>query len=190
MRRRLAVAFVVVASLATGCFFDSQAGRRPARFHAGPNMRSLNVPVADRGSGPTARTATSPSPSSDREMLSATSASLQFTMQTSVHTYLGGEAETGRMERAGSNFAGAYGIAGMEHLLGPISVGAELAAGWRGLRYEFGDEEEDRFIMEPRVRTQLWFAKQWTLGASVGTRIGTEAEWMAGFYLGIHSQRF
>jgi hypothetical protein len=58
------------------------------------------------------------------------------------------------------------------------------------LRYEEGGGQENRLILEPRVRAQLWIAEQWTLGGAIGARIGTQGEWMGGLYLGVHSHRF
>jgi hypothetical protein len=187
MTRGLAFA-VIAGALATGCLFDKQIDR-PARFYAGPNMRAINPPVAGEGdAASTARSTAAPPASSDR--LSAVSASLQFTMAMAHHMYAGGEVETGRLETPGSNLAGGYAIIGGEHATRLGSLGVELAAGWRGLRYDSDDENDNRLILEPRVRGQLWFANQFTLGGAVGARLGSEGEWMAGVYLGVHSHAF
>lgn len=188
MLRVLAIA--TVAWLATGCLFDRSIGTRPARFHAGPNARSMMVPITPDGGRPPASTfaASTPAPEKQNARLSAYTASFQFTMKSQrAPIYLGGEAETGRMDIDGSNFAGAYGIAGTEHASSLGSIGVELAAGWRGLRFSFGDDNHDSFLFEPRVRGQLWIADQFTLGATAGALVGTEREWMAGVYLGVHS---
>lgn len=181
--------------MASGCLLDSQAGRRPARFHVGPNTRAMSVPTepapdAASSTGGVAKSSTSTG--SDEQELSATSIAMQFTMATSYALYAGIEAETGRLDVRGSNLAGAYAVVGLEQPLGFGSVGAELAAGWQGVRYHFGDEDHDTLVAEPRLRGQLWIAEQWTLGATLGARLagGLNDGWMAGAYLGVHSHRF
>lgn len=177
----------------SGCLLDPQVGNRPARFHIGPNTRAVSVPTPDpdaRQPFGAARSSTSTAP--DEQQLSATSVSMQFTMATSYPLYTGIEAETGRLHLPGSNFAAAYGVVGLEQHLGFGSVGAELAAGWQGVRYTSGDEEHNTLVAEPRLRGQLWIAEQWTLGATLGARLtdGLSDDWMAGAYLGVHSHRF
>ena len=187
---------VVVIGLATGlaagCMLDPHAGHRPARFHAGPNTRAVSVAPTDDGSprGNTASRGVIPPEAAPH--VSATSVSMQFTMAMPYWIYTGVEAETGRLSTAGSNFAGAYAIVGLHQELPLGGLGAELAAGWQGIRYERGGDQHDSLVLEPRLRAQLWIAEQWTLGASVGARLGHEREgdWMAGAYLGVHSQRF
>jgi hypothetical protein len=183
------VAIACVAWCATGCLFDRSIGKRPARFYAGPNARNIVVPITqDPVGGPSTTFAGStPAPEKSNTRLAAYTASFQFTMASKHMFYLGGEAEAGRLEADGSNFAGAYGILGGEHRSGFGSIGAELAGGWRGLRFTYGDDDHDRFLLEPRVRGQLWIADQFTLGAAAGAVLNGHGEWMAGVYLGIHS---
>jgi hypothetical protein len=179
----------IVGVLATGCFWERKVDR-PARFNAGPNMRAVNIaPSQDDGPPGAARSTTASESSPHR--VQATTAALQFTMSMGHKVYAGGEAETGKLALPGSWFAGAYGIVGAEHMTGRGALGVELAAGWRGVRYSLdADDDEDVLVLEPRVRAQLWFAEQWTLGGAVGTRVGAEGEWMAGVYLGVHSAAF
>ena len=186
---------IVVGGVMSGCFLDPRAGYRPARFHVGPNTRVMSVPpdAEASGGGATGAASRSTSPSEpDAPQLSATSVSMQFTMAAPRWFYAGIEAETGRLERRGSNLAAAYGIVGFEQAVPLGSLGAELAAGWQGVRYQSGDDEHDSLVVEPRVRGQLWIAEQWTLGATLGARLGGDQgdDWMAGAYLGVHSHRF
>src|SRR5690349_8380455 len=182
------VAIACVAWLATGCLFDRSIGTRPARFNAGPNTRSVVVPITQNPGAPPATTFASSTPEPEKldTRLAAITASFQFTMAVRG-LYLGGEAETGRLEADGSNFAGAYGIVGAEHMNGFGSIGAELATGWRGLRFELGDDDHNALIFEPRVRAQMWIGEQFTLGAAAGAVVGEHGDWMAGVYLGVHS---
>ncbi|MBP8808278.1 MAG: hypothetical protein KBG48_09720 [Kofleriaceae bacterium] len=186
----------LVGALASGCLFDPQAGKGPARFHVGPNARSLSVPASEPSATAAASAAgqrsASPAPSSGEQHLSANSVALQFTMATAYGFYAGAEAETGRLGQPGSNLAVASAIVGVDQDLGFGSVGAELAVGWQSVRYDRGDQEHGAMVGEPRIRGQVWIAEQWTLGAAVGTRLSRERsdEWMAGAYLGVHSHRF
>ncbi len=181
--------------MGSGCLLDPHAGRRPARFHLGPNTRALSVPTAPdpgpvRPGGGAARSATSPEP--DAQQLSAGSIAMQFTMATAYPLYTGIELETGRLDLPHSNFAAAYAVVGLDQTLGFGSIGAELATGWQSLRYHSGDLEHESLVAEPRLRGQLWIAEQWTLGATFGVRMAGEHDddWMAGAYLGVHSHRF
>lgn len=176
-----------VGLLGTGCLFDHDLGRRPARFYAGPTLRAVNAAAAPDAPTRAARVASEP-PASERR--SAVTASLQFTMRTAFHTYAGGELEEGRFAVKGSNLAGAYGVVGTDHSLGFGSLGVELVAGWRGARYFLGDVDHDELVVEPRVRGQLWISEQWTLGGSFGARLGGAGEWMAGLTIGVHSHTF
>ena len=182
----------LAGAMVSGCLLDPQAGKRPARFHVGPNTRAVSVPTAPDAAQPIGAARSSTSTDPDEQQLSATSIAMQFTMATSHLLYTGIEAETGRLELPRSNFAGAYAVVGLEQRLGFGAVGAELAAGWQGLRYNSGDEEHDTLVAEPRLRGQLWIAEQWTLGATLGARLtgGRNDDWMAGAYLGVHSHRF
>jgi hypothetical protein len=186
--RMRVLALACVAVVATGCLFDRSIGTRPARFNAGPTARSLVVPITPDGGAPPANTfaGSTPAPEKVDTRLEAITASLQFTMNVRG-IYLGGEAETGKLEADGSNFAGAYGIAGIEHNNRFGVVGAELAAGWRGLRFSYGDDDHNSMLIEPRVRAQMWIGDQFTLGAAAGAVVGGHGDWMAGIFLGVHS---
>ena len=186
----------LAGALASGCLLDPQAGKGPARFHVGPNTRTLSLPASEPSATPAAGDAgqrsASPAPSPGEQQLSANSVAMQFTMATPYAFYAGVEAETGRLGQPGSNLAVASAIVGVDQELGFGSVGAELAVGWQSVRYDRGDQEHGALVGEPRIRGQVWIAEQWTLGAAVGTRLSRERsdEWMAGAYLGVHSHRF
>ena len=192
MTRGLALA-VVIGVLASGCLLDRSLGYRPARFQVGPNMRAVNMAGGGGAlaSPTTSARSSTPTGESSTTHASAVSAALQFTMQTARHTYVGGEVETGTIGGIeGSNLAGAYGVVGGETTTGFGSLGVELATGWQGLRRNWDSDSDDRLIFEPRVRGQLWVAEQWTIGGSVGARLGGGGEWVGGIYIGVHSHRF
>ena len=122
----------------------------------------------------------------------AVTTSLRFTGKTRWNTFLGVEAETGKLlgiQR--SNIAGAYGVAGIRSDLGRLRIAAELVAGRRWVRYEVLHAADASVLMaEPRVRGDLWLAPQVTIGGAVGATIGDRSVWMAGIYIGLHSFEF
>lgn len=179
--KRVAVLLVL---LSTACVFD-RAKDRPTRLRLGGATRAL---AAAPASGVALRQV-SPTPQAPA-LTDAHTGVGQFTQRFLGVLYAGGELETGRMNVPRSNFAGAYGVLGMEQPLGPGSLGVELVAGWRGLRVGSLENEEHFFVAEPRVRGELWIGDQFSLGAALGTTLDERGSWMVGLNLGIHSSAF
>lgn len=175
---------VLLALVTTACVFD-RAKDRPTRLRIGAATRELASPSAPP---PVLRQVVQ-----TQEPPALTGAQTgvgQFTQRFLGVLYAGGELETGRMNVASSNFAGAYGVVGMEQAVGPGSLGLELVAGWRGLRVGSLENEQNFFVAEPRVRGELWIGEQFTLGAALGTTLDQRGSWMLGVNLGIHSSAF
>jgi hypothetical protein len=175
--------WIVVAVVAAGCALDKHRYERPARLQIGANARSF--------AGPPARDVTfretQPSPPSPEA--GATGAG-RFTMGTRYHAYFGGELETGAfVDRKRSNIAGAYAVGGLESASRYGALAVEVVGGWRALRYDGSAPTHHQAIVEPRLRGQLWLSSQLTFGAAIGTTLGHDA-WMAGVYLGVHSNGF
>lgn len=104
---------------------------------------------------------------------------------------MGGEAETGRFAgQDGSNIAGGYAVAGARAPLRLGALSAELAGGWRSLRDSIDAPDHSMYILEPRVRGELWLNPQLTLGAAAGAEVGGQHAWMAGVYIGVHSHDY
>lgn len=184
MQRALSLALLFVAA----CAFDPQRAIRPARFTVGMNAQRIATPAPPTDPGVAARTTdggAQPAASSNAVAMSG-----QFTMATRDHLYLGGEVEAGRLAEPGSNLAGAYGIVGAEGASRIGSLGVELATGWRGVRYTLDSDDVNDAIVQPRVRGQLWVSPQVTLGAAAGATLVGDRSWMAGVYLGVHSNLF
>ena len=167
--------------LITGCAFDSKRFDRPARLQLGASTRSFSTPptsnVALRETQPDAAT----------ERHGAGAATIQFTMEANELLYAGGELEAGALATRGSSYGGAYAIGGLQHRLGIGVIGAELAAGYRTMRASTTTDNVDSIVTEPRVRGQLWINPQVSFGAVAGATLGEHPVWMAGLYLGIHS---
>lgn len=159
------------------------------QLEVGLNTRHFAATAAQEGVA--FRTATGASTPGLPEGTALTT-SLRFTGRTRFNTFLGVEGEVGEMMgRAGSNVAGAYGVAGVRSDLGALRIGAELVAGRRWVRYALdGAEDPTLMIVEPRVRADLWLASQLTLGAAAGATLGERSVWMAGVYVGFHSQPY
>jgi hypothetical protein len=183
MRRCLVLAAIVCVST-LGCSFDRHRHDRPARFLLGTNARDLAT-----SSGAVALRTGSPTEVAPLGQ-EARTVSGQFTMATRYHGYAGVELEAGTLDVHGSNFGGAYGVLGAEHLSRFGSLGVELVSGWRGLRHGLGEDDVNTFVAEPRVRGQLRIADQVTAGAVAGATLGEQGAWMAGIYLGFHSRAF
>jgi len=182
---------VLLGGLVGGCVLDPWAVR-PTRAQIGPQMRSINVPGAQPISGSVQSTAAGePEPTAARpsERSAAASIDLQFTTRFGHQLYVGAEGEAGKASADDADIGGAYAIVGIERASKVGSVGAELATGWRGLRIP-NDHTINRFLLEPRVRGQIWIAEQWSLGGTVGAGFGNSTEWMAGVFLGLHSNAF
>jgi hypothetical protein len=80
------------------------------------------------------------------------------------------------------------------------ALGIEAAAGARSVRYAFDSAYHDcnqtttitttNAIVEARARAELWLGPWITAGATVGTSVISQGDWLAGVYLGVHSQAF
>src|SRR3954468_19690735 len=129
-----------VALASSACALDgSHRLERPARFSVGVNSRQLSVqPHPD---GTLARSTLPPDGADTTMPTSATTADFQFTMATRHATYLGIEAEAGTLGPAGSNYAGGYGVPGIESVSPYGSLGAELVAGRRWLRADIDSDD-------------------------------------------------
>ena len=123
----------------------------------------------------------------------AVSTSLRFTGRAPFNTFLGVEGEAGTLlGHHGSNLAGAYGVVGARGELSRIRLAVETVAGRRWVRYGLDGLRSDpaTWVVEPRVRADLWLGSQVTLGAAVGATLGDRSVWMAGVYLGFSSSDF
>lgn len=162
---------------------------RPMQLELGLNTRHYAASAPEQG---VAFRSSVGEPETGQPEGTAVTTSLRFTGKTRYNTFLGVEAEMGAMlGRAGSNVAGAYGVAGLRNDLGALRLAAELVAGRRWIRYDLdGGTDPTRMVAEPRVRADLWLAPQVTLGGAVGATLGDDAVWMAGIYVGLHSQPY
>jgi hypothetical protein len=184
---------VALAIVLSGCAYSSYKDR-PARFNVGVTTRQIATPTTGDANQVAFRTRPSSTPptseTADTETHKAIMGSAQFTMQTAWHTYLGGEVEAGVLDTTGSSAAGMYGVGGIESPLGFGKIGAELAAGYRTMRYSTQSEDIGKYLVEPRLKAELWISDQFTFGATLGGTLEDHPVWMAGIYLGVHSHAF
>lgn len=179
-------AWVVVFALATtGCMLDKRREDRPARIRFGVTTHRVSSEAGEqlsaRGAEPMPTTKAAPS--------SAITGSAQFTMAWRGPVYLGIEAEGGMMSRAGSNFAGGYGVIGAESASGLGSLAVEVVAGRRWMRQDADSPDVASFALEPRLRAQFWLSEQLTFGAAIGAT-PIDRSFMAGVFVGVHSSVF
>ncbi|HLL25260.1 MAG TPA: hypothetical protein VK427_24160, partial [Kofleriaceae bacterium] len=101
------IAAIVIGLMFTACAFDPAREKRPARLLLGANARGL---AGSTASNIAARGEVA-APTSTPEVASgAITGSGQFTMRYGRVLRLGIELEEGRLDTAGSNYAGAYGV--------------------------------------------------------------------------------
>jgi len=186
MHRSAALVVVLLATTASA----GPRGERAMQLEVGINTRhyaaaSHDADVAFRGD-------MSVPEDPSLEAGNALTTSLRFTGKARWNTFLGIEAEAGKLLGVEhSNLAGAYAVSGMRHDVGPLRIAAELVAGRRWVRYEvLHKSDAATWIAEPRVRGDLWLAPQLTVGGAVGATIGDRSVWMAGVYIGLHSFDF
>lgn len=180
------LALALVGATLVGCAFDPYRNKRPARLLLGANARHFAAPlrseVAFRDTTPPAKEMTVPH--------EAAAATAQFTMGMRHDLYIGGELEAGMLDEPGSSLGAAYGVFGYDHRFAAGSIGAELATGWRSVRYSTDAEDLSKTIVEPRLRAQVWLSEYATLAATGGFTLGDQAVWMAGVSIGLHSSSF
>jgi hypothetical protein len=180
MSRRLAIA--LVALLASPGW--AERGEPGVHFEIGFNTRQFSPPSDDMVALRTI------GPADPENSGSAVTASFRFTRHLRWQTFVGFEAETGMLAASGSNVGGAYGVTGARGVLGPVTLLAELASGRRWTRHELHGPDLGRWVLEPRVRAELWMHPRFTLGGALGSTIGDHDVWMAGVYVGVHSLPF
>ena len=175
----------LLALLACGaCVADPLRHIRPARFALGMNAHHFASPapspIAARSDTPMTTT---------RSPHDAVSFSAQFALALLDRVFVGLEAQGGQLSEPGSNFAAGLGVAGVEMSSHLGAVAAEVAAGWRSLRYSLDGADVKTQIVEPRIRGYLWLSSQFTVGAVAGATFGDRG-WMGGVYFAVHSKLF
>jgi opacity protein-like surface antigen len=188
MSRFLACAALLLCALASAAAADSHrnfAGQLELGFNTRHFAAADPADVAFRSTGQT-----EPDPSLGEG--TAVTSSLRFTGRARYNTFLGVEAEFGKLVGFDeSNVAGAYGVAGGRGDLGAVRLSAELVAGRRWVRYELnGATDPSKLVAEPRIRADLWLSPYWTLGGAVGATLSDRQVWMAGIYIGVHDKAY
>ncbi|MDB4957873.1 MAG: hypothetical protein JWO36_5442 [Myxococcales bacterium] len=183
--KALAAILAITAPVATAAA-DPWLEKYPGFLDAGMYVRHFAAPL---DSGVAFRTAT---PTAAQGADSGYAGDLRFGMRFPHNVRLGIEGEFGQLTRPGSNVAGAYTFAGLEGILGGISLGAEIAGGTRTIRYSLSDTDKSIWLVEPRVHAELWLGRQISLGAIGGATLGGgdqngRSVTMFGLYLGVHS---
>ena len=117
-------------------------------------------------------------------------ASFGLTMGMSHGMYAGGELEAGALETRGSSAGGGYAVFGASLPFGRSALGAEVAGGYRTVRFAVDTEDLERVVVEPRVRGEVWLGPRVTLSASAGWTLGDQSIWMAGASIGIHQSDY
>lgn len=173
----------ILLSLLSACVLDPSRHKRPARMQVGATARHFAAPagsdVAFRDSMPPPKVMT--------ESHEAVAASLQFTQGLRHHLYLGGELEAGALDSRGSSTAAGYGVFGLDLPFAAGTVGAEVATGFRSVRYSTDTDDLTNFVVEPRLRASVWTSEQTSLAVVGGMTLDDQPVFMAGVMFGIHS---
>lgn len=82
--------------------------------------------------------------------------------------------------------AGSQALFGLRGGFRRLKLGGEIAAGDRMVEVAFVDAD-DEFVLEARVRGQLWLTPWVTIGGLYGTSLLDRGEWLAGIQLGVHT---
>lgn len=170
----------------SACAFDPGRHKRPARLLIGANARHYAAPA---GSQVAFRNATPP-PKVMTESHEAVGATAQFTLGMRHRTYIGGELEAGSLDSRGSSTAGAYGVLGIDLPFAAGAFSAEVASGWRSVRYSTETDELTSLVIEPRLRASVWLSPQTSLAVTGGMTLDDQPVYMAGVMFGIHSNLF
>lgn len=182
MMGRTAICLVFLTAMSSVAVADKN-DEPPIHFEVGLNTRHFTA-VDDAGENVAFRGESTAA----TEANTAVSVALRFTRWLPYNFYAGLEGEVGKLDAFDhSNLAGTYAIFGARGDLGFASLFAELAAGQRAVRYGDGFDEDRTYIAEPRVRGEMWLGPRVTLGAALGTTLGSRDVWMAGVYVGVHS---
>jgi len=189
-RRMRGVGTIVIVGLglaATACVFDGHAHDRPARMHIGATSRHFAAPA---GEPQAFRNTTPPPPTVLTTSHDAALFDVQFAMRANRYVYAGGEVETGVLDDPGSSTAAVYGVLGAELPLHGAAIAAELASGYRTVRYSTDTEDLGKLVVEPRLSAHVWMSPRLTLETTGGLTLGDQRVWMVGAYLGVHSHDF
>lgn len=176
----------ILLVLLSACVLDPSRHKRPARLQIGANARHFAAPMTSR----VAFRDSTPPPKVMTESHEAIAATAQFTMGMRHHAYVGGELETGALDSPGSSTAGAYGVLGIDLPFAAGALGAELASGWRSVRYSTDTDDITSLVIEPRVRASVWLSEQTSLAVTGGMTLDDKPVFMAGVMFGIHSTEF
>jgi hypothetical protein len=115
---------------------------------------------------------------------------IRFGLDLPHSAFVAIEGEFGSLTLPGSNVAGVYAVAGAKGATRLATLFAELAGGSRTVRYSLSSADYTKWILEPRVRGEIWLSQQFTLGVTAGATLSDRQVWMMGIYLGVHSQAF
>jgi hypothetical protein len=115
----------------------------------------------------------------------------QYAAATTRHSYIGLEVEIapnpdeGPEPDAGRMAAGAHGVFGIMAGTQHVRLGADVAGGLR-----LFENDDEKLMLETRVRGDIWLTPWVTLGAAVGTSLVDRGDWVTAIYIGMHTDTF
>lgn len=139
----------------------------------------------------TASRSTSPTPVAPASSDTIYSFVQQYAAATTRHSYIGLEVEIapnpdeGPEPDPGRMAAGAHGVFGIMAGTQHVRLGADVAGGLR-----LFENDDEKLMLETRVRGDLWITPWVTLGAAVGTSLIDRGDWVTAIYIGMHTDTF
>jgi hypothetical protein len=79
--------------------------------------------------------------------------------------------------------------AGIQHKLGPITLGGEITGGVLAYSPETSTDLAAERVLEARGRADLWLTPWFTIGGVAGESLFHDG-WMAGFQIGLHTHAY
>ena len=138
----------------------------------------------------TASRSTSPTPVAPAGSDTSYSFVQQYAAATTRHSYFGVEVEIspnpdeGPEPDPGRMAAGAHGVFGIMAGTQHLRLGADIAGGLR-----LFENDDEKLVLETRVRGDLWITPWVTVGAAVGTSLVDRGDWVTAIYIGMHTDR-
>lgn len=135
-----------------------------------------------------------------RSRATALASAMRLGFALGRHAYAGVEGELGGAVANGEmgastrgTYVAGYGVLGLSAGASRATLAAELAAGVRDISDDSSDSmtvNTPSGVVEARVRGEVWLTPWVSAGATVGSSLIDRGDWMAGFYLGVHSRAF
>lgn len=148
------------------------------------------APAPDGAARSTTSPAETDTPSSDALVVTE-----RIGVGITTRAYVALEVEMGNFAFAADEHSrdvilGGLGAFGVHGGVGPLTLGGELGAGYRGYAEAHAYDLTGEAVVEARARGRLWLTPWFTIGATAGASLIRRGEWLVGVELGFHTHAF